>query len=356
MRLRPYRTMDDKIEGIVVTFVDVTERRRAEESLRVNERRLQLAREASDLGVVDYNPATGECWLDHRARHLWGFADQDTASMDLFWSRLHPDDLAAAKAAFSSALSPGSDGLFAAEFRVRADEEDERWIRGNGKAFLSDEKRIDRLVVTVQDVSDRKAWETRQRLLLSELSHRVKNTLAVVQSMARQTFRTATDYRQALASFEGRLGALSVAHDLLVQNDWHGAELEALVRKQLGAQLFENDSVVKLNGPHIMLPATLATPLGLLLHELGTNAIKYGALSKPTGTVALSWRLVLQDDGPLLEVQWREDGGPPPDRDIQPSFGSYLIQHGLPGAKVERQFPAEGLRCNIELPLRGTEL
>jgi two-component system CheB/CheR fusion protein len=184
----------------------------------------------------------------------------------------------------------------------------------------------------------------------------VKNTLAVVQSMARQTFRGSNDYRQALTTFEGRLDALSLAHDLLVKNDWHGAELEDLVRKQLGAQLFENALAVKLDGPHIMLPASLATPFGLLLHELGTNAIKYGALSKPTGTVALTWRLILQDDEQLLQVEWREQGGPRPNGDIQPGFGSYLIQHGLPGANVEREFKPEGLRCTIELPLKGSEL
>ena len=109
MRLRPYRTMDDKIDGVVVTFVDITERRQAEESLRINERRLQLAREASDLGILDYAPATGECWLDERARALWGFSERVKVSMELFWSRLHPDDLAEAKAAFAGALASGGD-------------------------------------------------------------------------------------------------------------------------------------------------------------------------------------------------------------------------------------------------------
>ena len=195
------------------------------------------------------------------------------------------------------------------------------------------------------------AWETRQNLLLSELSHRVKNTLAVVQSMARQTFRGAKNFGQALTSFEGRLGALSVAHDLLVKNDWQGAELEDLVRNQLGAQFMEGDGSVKLEGPHIMLPANLATPFGLLLHELGTNAIKYGALSKMTGTVALTWRLLLQNNGQLLQVEWREVGGPHLNGEAQPGFGSFLIQHGLPGANVKREFSPDGLRCTIELPL-----
>lgn len=351
MRLRPYRTLEDKIEGVVVTFVDVTELRQAGESLRVNERRLQLAREASDLGILDYAPDTDECWLDERARALWGFSEKAKVSMELFWSRLHPDDLAGAQAAFAGALAPGSDGTFAAQFRVRSDRGGERWIRGNGKALETDDRRADRLVVTVQDVSDRMAWESRQSLLLSELSHRVKNTLAVVQSMARQTFRGAKDFRQGLASFEGRLGALSLAHDLLVKNAWQGTALEDLVRDQLGPQLLENDGTVKLEGPHIMLPANLATPFGLLLHELGTNAIKYGALSKATGTVALTWRLLLQNNGRLLQVEWREEGGPHLNGEVQPGFGSYLIHHGLPGAHVEREFKPEGLRCTIELPL-----
>src|SRR5262249_19021491 len=157
---------------------------------------------------------------------------------------------------------------------VRGEGQQERWIKASGKAFFAgegDARHAERLVITVHEITDRKTWESRQRLLLSELSHRVKNTLAVVQSMARQTFRRAKDYRQALSSFEGRLGALSAAHELLVGSDWKGAQLEALARRQLGAQLFENGGRVKLSGPPVLLPADLATPFGLMLHELGTN-------------------------------------------------------------------------------------
>jgi two-component system, chemotaxis family, CheB/CheR fusion protein len=212
-------------------------------------------------------------------------------------------------------------------------------------------RRAERLVATYQDVTDRKAWEKRQRLLLSELSHRVKNTLAVVQSMARQTFRRAKDQKQALASFEGRLGALSSAHDLLVSSDWQGAQIEALIRRQLGAQLFEDGGRLQLEGPPVMLPARLATPFGLLLHELGTNALKYGALSAEGGTISLTWQLQLHPPHPVLEVNWVEEGGPKPDGNFKPGFGSYLIQNGLPEAKVAMHARPGGLEYRIELRL-----
>jgi two-component system CheB/CheR fusion protein len=359
MRLRPYRTIDNKIEGVVVTFVDVTERRRAEEALRDSETRLQLAREASHLGVQDYDPKTDECWWDENARALWDLKKGEKVTMDLVWSRIHPDDLNAARNAFTQALDPRGDGIYAAEFRLRLDGRREHWIRAHGKTFFSEGKEgrsAERLVATVQDVTERKAWETRQRLLLSELSHRVKNTLAVVQSMARQTFRRAKDFKHGLASFEGRLGALSNSHELLVSTEWKGAQLELLAQKQLGAQLFENGGRVKLDGPRVLLSADIATPFGLLLHELGTNAVKYGSLSVEGGTVSLTWVLHPKAEGQLLEVYWREEGGSRPDSKAKSGFGSFLIESGLPGAKVTRELHDDGLTYRIELMLPRQEL
>ncbi len=359
IRLRPYRTTEDKIEGVVVTFVDVTTRREAEDALRTSEERLNLAREASDLGIHDYNTKTGECWWDKRARALWGVAVDGQVTMELVWSRVHSEDRDAARAAFEKALHPDGDGVYTAEFRLLPDDGgDECWIRANGKAFFSDReagRRADRLVATVQDITDSKAWETSQQLLLSELSHRVKNTLAVVQSMARQTFRQTKNPKVALAAFEGRLNALSRSHDLLVTHKWRGAELSDLVRNQIGGQFSEDQDRVTFEGPSVILPAHLATPFGLLFHELATNASKHGVLTTERGTVHLTWGLSPNSGKRMLEVVWRETGGPRPNGDSKLGFGSYLIDQGLPGAKVTRTFGDDGLTCTIELPLEDLE-
>jgi two-component system, chemotaxis family, CheB/CheR fusion protein len=351
MRLRPYRTLDDKIEGVVATFVDVTERRLAEEALRSSETRLKLAREASDLGIQDHNVLAGEFWLDERARSLWGIKPDEKVTAELLWSRVHPEDLPQARSAFGKALDPRGDGVYATEFRIRADPD--CWLRANGKTFFGGDKknrRAERLVATFQDVTDRKTWEIRQQLLLSELSHRVKNTLAVVQSMARQTFRHAKNHKDALASFEGRLGALANAHDLLVSSNWQGAQIDSLIRRQLGTQFFSDGRRLHLEGPTVMLSANLATPFSLLLHELGTNALKYGALSADGGTVSLTWNLHPNPE-PTLVVNWREEGGPAPDSSPGSGFGTYLIQNGLPNAKVTRDARPSGMEYRIELRL-----
>jgi two-component system CheB/CheR fusion protein len=210
-----------------------------------------------------------------------------------------------------------------------------------------------RLVLeTTHDITDRKAWEARQRLLLSELTHRVKNTLAVVQAIAHQTGKTAGSAEEFVKRFDGRLQALSATHALLIQSDWRGADLASLAHAALEPYATGNPQRIKIAGEPIALSPDLATPFGLVFHELATNAAKYGALSRQKGTVEIGWRV---DGGGnrrrSLEVSWREHGGPPAKPPKKAGFGSSLIESGIPGATVKREFLAEGLACTIKLPL-----
>jgi two-component system CheB/CheR fusion protein len=353
IRFRPYRTMDDKIEGVVVTFVDFTQRRSAEAALHVSQTRLQLARDAADIGIQDYDPVTNEFWLDDRAAKFWGLPAEHKAPADAIWSRIYAEDLQVVRSAFEAALDPAGAGHFAAEFRLASRAQDECWIRATGKAlFVGDrgDKHAERLVVTAQDISEWKLWDRRQRLIVKELTHRVKNTLAVVQSMARQTFHNSKDIKAELTSFEGRLHALSRAHDLLLQENWNGAGLRALVTSQLGAQLVDGHDRVEISGPEVMLPGRLATPFGLFLHELATNALKYGSLSNETGRVTLDWQLKGNAGGNVLKIKWVEKDGPRPQVQ-EAGFGSYIIDNGLPGAQVKREFRPEGMICTVSVSL-----
>jgi two-component system, chemotaxis family, CheB/CheR fusion protein len=188
-----------------------------------------------------------------------------------------------------------------------------------------------------------------------KLTHRVKNTLTVVQSMARQTFRTTTSGEAFVERFEGRLSALAGAHALLVDSQWQGADLAALARHQLQAYLVGDAKRIHLEGEPVTLPADLATPFGLILHELATNAAKYGSLSSDKGNVTLSWRLEKRNDERQLTVVWREVDGPPVKAPESNGFGSVLIEKSLPEAVVRHEFLEDGVVCTIELPLPEAE-
>ncbi len=236
---------------------------------------------------------------------------------------------------------------------------DGRWFLSRFRPYRTVDDRIEGVVCTFVDITESvktaktlKSNEEHLRLLLSELSHRVKNTLAVVQAMARLSFTDAVPKDKALEAFTNRLAALSAAHDLLVKSDWHGAPLRALAEKQL-APYASADGRITVEGPNIFLPPDLATPLGLIMHELAANALKYGALSSEAGTLKLDWGFKGDGAEPEFQFRWQEAGGPAVHPPSKQGFGSYLIQNGLPEAKVALDFDSKGLLYTVHLPAKS---
>jgi PAS domain S-box-containing protein len=204
----------------------------------------------------------------------------------------------------------------------------------------------------VEEIGDRKRWEAHIALLNRELAHRVKNSLAVVQSIANQTLRLSPDPVAFRQSFMGRLQSLAAATDLLMQSNWRGSELNSFIDKQLLPLLSEPQTQLKKSGPLTIIPASLTMPLGLALHELGANALKYGSLSAPDGRLELSWRQVDDQTEHWLELTWREIGGPQVEDPQRHGFGQKLIEEGVPNAKVERRFEPTGLVCQFKIDLQ----
>jgi len=203
------------------------------------------------------------------------------------------------------------------------------------------------------DITERRRGEDHLRLVLRELTHRSKNLLAVIQAMARQTARHAVSIEAFLDRFGDRLQALATSHDLLIQESWHGVALDELVRSQLGSYLDRAVPQVRIAGDGVLLKPDVAQSLGLALHELASNAEKFGALSVPEGRVSIAWRRVPQSDGEGVELLWAESGGPnvgPPGRR---GFGTLVIEGNLPralDAQVDLAFSAQGVRCKIIIP------
>ncbi|HVX36653.1 MAG TPA: PAS domain S-box protein [Hyphomicrobium sp.] len=204
-----------------------------------------------------------------------------------------------------------------------------------------------------RDITERKHFESLQQLLISELNHRVKNTLATVQSIANQTVHHAKNANDFATSFGGRLQALARTHSLLTQSRWQGAELSDIIRDQL--PLSETDRV-SYSGPRVMLSAQAALHLSLVLHELETNAMKYGALSNLKGELSIRW-MVRTDGGRHLVLRWQERGGPSVTAPQSRGFGTTLIEKslGAHGGVTSISYEAEGITCEITLPLPESE-
>jgi PAS domain S-box-containing protein len=204
------------------------------------------------------------------------------------------------------------------------------------------------------DITERKQADNRQRTLIDELNHRVKNTLATVQSLASQTARHAQDLPDFGRRFEARLLALARAHDLLTKRNWQSAPLGALAREVLAPLTGELGERVQIDGPPISLNPRAALSITMALNELATNAIKHGALASPAGRLALGWAKRDEPDRTVLQVDWREQGGPVVLAPARRGFGTRLMQRCIEGdlaGEVDLSFEPTGVACRITFPL-----
>src|SRR5262245_16030080 len=197
--------------------------------------------------------------------------------------------------------------------------------------------------------------EAMQSLLVDELNHRVKNTLQTVQSIAAQTFRHASDVPDALRKFDGRIVAMGTAKSLLSEARWRNADMADLVASALEPFRAKDRERVHVAGPNVPVTATSAVMISMMLHELATNAAKYGALSNDTGEVFINWQVVGEGGGARVQLAWRESGGPSVATPERKGFGTTLIQRGLAGqvgGSANIEFAPDGLRCTLECPVR----
>jgi PAS domain S-box-containing protein len=210
---------------------------------------------------------------------------------------------------------------------------------------------VDWIAGTTRDITDRKRTEEHLQLLIHELNHRVKNTLATIQSIAAQTFRGESD-QAARAAFDSRLIALSEAHTILTRTNWEGAELKDIAERALAAFQSEGHypERVRIDGCEVQLRPQVALALAMAFHELASNAAKYGALSTVSGSIRLHWER--EDD--RLRITWKEAGGPPVATPSHRGFGTRLIEQGLARelkGEVRLDYQPDGVVCTIDIPL-----
>ncbi|SDA93253.1 HWE histidine kinase domain-containing protein [Sinorhizobium sp. NFACC03] len=327
-------------------------RRRAlkEAALSREEQRHAMALEAANIGSWLWDIRSGAIAGNSALKRMFGLSAERSVGVRDIFGAIHVDDRGATFAKLRQAMK--ADDEYDGMFRIG---DTGRWLLGRGRVHDRDGKGnpLTFIGVTI-DVTDQQASAQRTRLLLKELNHRVKNTLAMLQSLARQTLRQTSDPAEFMTAFAGRLQAISEAHGLLSDHEWGTIRLADLIAKQLLPHVSAYADQIELHKDEVSLGPDQAVGLGLVLHELATNAVKYGSLSVPKGKVVLTARNVVEDGDTVLHLTWTEVGGPPVREPKRRGFGSILIERSLDkvlGSSVKVEYLPAGVTALIRLPL-----
>ncbi|MCJ2023309.1 sensor histidine kinase [Methylobacterium sp. J-067] len=350
------------VSGMVGVVQDITTRIETRSELQAHDHRLRAATAVAKLGIFEWHMLDDHAvWENDRMYEIFGHAPEDgTIGKTEFLSGiLHVDDRAAVRKAISAALREDRDLHISGRIRRKSDAA-WRTIDMAGRFERDAPDRLPRrLIGVVADVTDRRLAEERQTLLIRELHHRVKNTLATVQAIVGSTARTATDIDSFYEAFVGRIKSLAHTHSVLTEATWQTASLTGLLVNELRpyaevAEAGGEDGRVVLEGPSIDLPSDIAVPVGMAIHELTTNAAKYGALSNRTGRVTVAWDLEPGGPAGTLRLTWRESGGPVVQPPRRQGFGSRLLHRVLitqVQAEVTTDYSPDGFSLTMRAPL-----
>jgi two-component system, chemotaxis family, CheB/CheR fusion protein len=350
MRLRPYRTITRVIDGVVITFVDISDRKRRE----VAQAQLAVLVDSSRDAMIGYTLEGIITSWNFAAAQMFGCAAKEAIGqhISIISAVLHSDEE-------TELLGRIARGERVENFDTTRWTKDRRPI--GVSLAISPIRDTNGQVIgaskVARDVTERLESEKHRRLLTAELDHRVKNTLATVQSIVSLTGRRAATIDEFRAAFDKRLMALAKTHNLLTQSHWTSVSLRQILVAELSPYDSERKQRFSMDGADVLLTPKQALALGLGLHELATNAAKYGALSVPdSGLVAVSWEVSAPDGETILQIHWRESGGPTVNKPATRGFGSRLIERGLRSeldAQVEFEFLPQGIRCLMRIPLEG---
>lgn len=329
---------------------------RGREALRQSEQQLEFALAAGRLGSWEINLENGQLLASEIFRRTCCGQASDTRldTVQSLESCILPEDRPALERAFAQAVTDKAD--LEVEFRTLDPAGEERWMLLRGRAVYDPDGKASRIAGVSLDITDRKAFEERQRLMVDELNHRVKNTLATVQSIALQLGRMSPDVATFQSALLQRIIALARIHDLLSRVSWRGAQLEEILQQTVAPHVPEDGlgKRVSLDGPPVHLGPNAAVTLTMAFHELTTNAAKYGALSTASGRVEVTWRSDDPVEPRLIDILWREIGGPVVGEPQRRGFGTRFIERGVAhefDGSAELEFAATGLACRLRIPL-----
>lgn len=327
------------------------ERRQHEAALFEGQARLQEALAAGGVMAFEWNARTNGSNRSDNAAQILGLVPDKSFSAAEFLERVHPDDRPDFKARIH-AVSPEKPS-YRKTFRFRCPDGREIWLEESSIAEFDPTGRLVGLKGLTVEITERKQSDERQGLLIAELDHRVKNLLARVAVISSYTRLGSSSVDEFVQVLDRRIHSMAAAHSLLSQNRWNGVNLADLVDSQLAP--YATAANMTIGGPDVVLGPTVTQAVAMALHELVTNAVKYGALSSPNGHVSVKWNRQPADGASTrVKIEWRENGGPPVVTPAKSGYGMSLIREMIPhelGGAVDLAFVTEGVCCEIDVPL-----